>query len=107
MFWIKALAIGVAVIVVFSMFSFVWHLLSAGHLGDRDRPIVAVALKARSQLRGRREAKTKKIETEQAQAALEQRQLDVRSQTVQRQQDAVRLNQDVEDELARLKREME
>ncbi len=107
MFWIKALAIGVAVIVVFSMFSFVWHLLSVAIWVIAIGLIVAVALKARSQLRGRREAKTKKIETEQAQAALEQRQLDVRSQTVQRQQDAVRLNQDVEDELARLKREME
>jgi hypothetical protein len=105
--WLKALAIGVAVIVVISIVSAVMHLLVLAFWAIAIGAVVAVALKARSQLRGRRAGKTRKVEAEQTQTALDQRQLDVRPQAVQRQRDTARLNQDVEDELARLKRELE
>lgn len=105
--WIKALAIGVAVIVVIGMFSFLLHLVQLAIIAIAIGAIVAVVLKARAQLRGRREEKTRKVEADQTQAMLAQRQLDVRAQTVKSHQDAVRLQQDVDEELARLKREME
>ncbi len=104
--WIKALAIGVAVIVVFSMISVILHLAYLAIVAIAIGAVVALILKARGRLRAGREEKTRKIEAEQTQAALTQRQLDVRAQAVQHQQASARLNKDVEDELARLKREM-
>ena len=105
--WIKALAIGLAVLVVLSMFSAILHLLWLAIVAIAIGAIVAVVLKARARLRAGREEKAKKVRADQPQAMVEQRQLDARPQAVQRRHDAVRAQQDVEDELARLKREME
>ena len=60
---------------------------------------VAVVLKARARLRAGREEKAKRVETEQTRTAVTQRQLDVRATAVQQQQD-------VEAELARLRKEI-
>ena len=98
--WIKALAIGVAVILVFSMISVLMHVVYLAILAIAIGAVVALVFKARARLRAGQEAKTRKVEAEQAQATLAQHQLEVRTKAVQHQQD-------VEDELARLKREIE
>ena len=97
--WIKALAIGVAVIVVFSMASVILHLAYLAIVAIAIGAVVAVVLKARARLRAGREQKARKVEADHAQARLTQRQIDSRAE-------AVKLRQDVEDELTRLKREI-
>jgi hypothetical protein len=105
--WLKALAIGVAIILVIGAISAVVHLLYLAIIAIAIGAIVVVALKARGRLQAGRSERTKKVEADHTQAELMARQLDVRAQAAQRQRDAARLNQDVEDELARLKRELE
>ena len=98
--WIKALAIGAAVIVVISMVSVVLHLAQLIILAVAIGAAVALVLKARARLRAGQEKRAKKVESEQARSTITQRQVDGRAQAVQRQQD-------VEDELARLRSEIE
>jgi len=105
--WLKALAIGVAIIVVISMFGAIFHFVQLAIVAIAIGAIVAVALKARARLRAGKAQKARKVETDHAQAELAARQLDVRAQAASRQRDVARLNHDVEDELARLKRELE
>lgn len=96
----QALAIGVAVILVFSVISAFMHLFYLAIVAIAIGAVVALVLKARARLRAGRAEKTRKVEAEQAQATLTQHQLEVRTKAVQH-------RQDVEDELARLKREIE
>ncbi len=98
--WIKALAIGVAVIVVLSMVSVIVHLAYLIILAVAIGAIVAVVLKARARLRAGREERARKIERKQAGTAITQRQFDVPATPVRQQPD-------VEAELARLRKEME
>lgn len=97
--WIKALAIGIAVIVVFSLVSVLMHVAHLIIVAVAIGAIVAVVLKARARLRAGREEKTRRVQAEQTRSALTQRQLDVRATAVQQQQD-------VEAELARLRKEI-
>src|SRR5260370_22879959 len=68
--WIKALAIGVAVVIVFSMISVILHLAYLAIVAIAIGAIVALVFKARARLRAGRAPKTRKIEAEQAQATL-------------------------------------
>jgi membrane protein implicated in regulation of membrane protease activity len=104
--WLKALAIGVAVIVAIGMISAILHLVQLAIVAIAIGAVVALALKARSRLRAGRKEKTPAVEADRAQPELAAGHLDVRAQAASRQQEAARLNQDVEDELARLKREL-
>ncbi len=107
--WIKALAIGVAVIVVLSVMSAVLHVLRLALLAVVIGAVVVAALKAREMLRGRREGREVKSggrQPEASQASATPRQLAAPAQVDARAK-AVQLQDDVDAELARLKREME
>jgi|CZKT01.1.fsa_nt_gi hypothetical protein len=101
--WIKALAIGVAVFVAIGIFSALLHLFYLIIVAIAVGAVVALVLKARARLRAGRQEKTKKVESGQAGAALAQRQLESRAQVSQ----ALQSQQDIEDELARLRSEIE
>ena len=98
--WIKALAIGAAVIVVISMVSVVLHFAYLIILAVAIGAAVALVLKARARLRAGQDKRAKKVEAEQTRSTTSQRQLDVRAQAVQRQRV-------VGDELARLPQRIE
>lgn len=98
--WIKALAIGVAVIVVFgvvSAFLRVFYLVMAAVVIG---VIVAAALRAREKLRRGREVQASDRQAEAPQAPAAPPQLEARAKAAQ-------LQPDVEAELARLKRELQ
>src|SRR5260370_41838780 len=67
--WIKALAIGVAVVIVFSMISVILHLAYLAIVAIAVEAIVSLVFKARAPPRAGRAAQPRKIEAEQAPAA--------------------------------------
>jgi hypothetical protein len=98
--WIKILAIGVAVVLVLSVVSALLHLLYLAAIAVAIGAVVVLALRAQQRLRGRREVKSSERQIETPQPPAARPQLDATAA-------APRLHDDVEAELARLKREME
>ncbi len=98
--WIKALAIGVAIVLVFSVVSAILHLLYLAILAIAIGAVVAIALRARSRWRASREVKSRERQAKVPQAPMALPRPEPHHKAVQ-------LQDDVEAELARLKREME
>ncbi len=108
--WIKVIVIVIGVIVVFGIISTLLHVLLWIGVGIVIAALVAGALKARSLTQGRqRQPTTGKQSERAAEAGPAQRQLDVPAAQPQLEvrAKAAQRQQDVEDELARLKREMQ
>ncbi len=98
--WVKALAIGVGLLLVCSVISAILHLLYLAVLAIAIGAVVAIAIRARSRWRASREVKSSERQAKVPQAPMALPQPDPHER-------AVSLHDDVEAELARLRREME
>ncbi|MGE5285713.1 MAG: hypothetical protein ACM3ML_00615 [Micromonosporaceae bacterium] len=109
--WIKVIALAIGVIVVFSVLSTILHALFWIGVGVAVAAVAIGVLKARSAMRGGRQVTSHDSGTRSAPPTPSPRALDVQPKPTMRPldatADAARRHQEVEEELARLKRELE
>jgi hypothetical protein len=108
--WIKVIALVIGVIVVFSLISTLLHAVFWIAVGVAVAAVAVGVLRARNALRGRQEG-DRDSGPRATRSAPSHPQLGAQSNPAQWRPDAkadtARLHQEVEDELARLKRELE
>jgi uncharacterized membrane protein YraQ (UPF0718 family) len=103
--WIKALAIVVAVFLVFGVISTVWHFVYLAIIAAAIVAAIAGALKARAKLRAAKEARENRVEAKAR--ARQAKAVPAAPRQADPSADAMRRQQSVEDELVRLRNEMQ